>query len=47
MIPPTSLTSRGWIRDVDRPRTTAMDPGFASSMSLELLPPLVQDADAP
>ncbi|QFQ98511.1 DUF317 domain-containing protein [Streptomyces phaeolivaceus] len=39
------LTARGWIRDVDRPRTTATDPGFASCVSLEMLPPLIQDAD--
>jgi hypothetical protein len=39
-----ALTARGWIRDVDRPRTTATDPGFTSSVSLELLPPLIQDA---
>lgn len=40
-----ALSARGWIRDVDRPRTTATDPGFSSSVSLEMLPPLVQDAD--
>lgn len=40
-----ALTAQGWIRDVDRPRTTASDPGFAASVSLEVLPPLVQDAD--
>lgn len=28
-----ALGARGWIRDVDRPTTTAMDPGFASSVS--------------
>ncbi|WP_217185118.1 DUF317 domain-containing protein [Streptomyces sp. AC495_CC817] len=39
------LTARGWIRDADRPRTTAMDPGFSSCLSLEMLPPLIQDAD--
>ncbi len=33
------------MRDVDRPRTTAMDPGFSCSVSLELLPPLIQDSD--
>ncbi|MCT9079339.1 DUF317 domain-containing protein [Streptomyces fulvoviolaceus] len=40
-----ALGARGWIRDVDRPTTTAMDPGFASSVSLEMVPPLIQDAD--
>ncbi|MFG3364257.1 DUF317 domain-containing protein [Streptomyces sp. NPDC048156] len=39
------LGARGWFRDADRPHTTAFDPGFAASISLELLPPLVQDAD--
>ncbi|MFF4605751.1 DUF317 domain-containing protein [Streptomyces sp. NPDC001339] len=41
----TALSARGWIRDVDRPRTAATDPGFSCSVSLELQPPLVQDAD--
>ncbi|WP_327725185.1 hypothetical protein [Streptomyces europaeiscabiei] len=40
-----ALFARGWIRDVDRPRTTAVDPGFCSSVSLEMLPPLIEDAD--
>ncbi|MEV6940770.1 DUF317 domain-containing protein [Streptomyces sp. NPDC051172] len=40
-----ALTARGWIRDVDRLHTSAMDPGFSSSVSLELVPPLIQDAD--
>ncbi len=40
-----ALGTQGWFRDVDRPRTTAMDPGFCASVSLELLPPLVLDAD--
>ncbi|MET7712301.1 DUF317 domain-containing protein [Streptomyces sp. NPDC005407] len=40
-----ALSARGWIRDVDRPRTTASDPGFSCTFSLEVLPPLVQDAD--
>lgn len=35
----------GWIREVDRPRTTVMDPGFASSVSLGMVPPLIEDAD--
>ncbi|QOV36661.1 DUF317 domain-containing protein [Streptomyces ferrugineus] len=41
----SALISRGWIRDVDRPRTTAIDPGFTSCVSLEMLPPLIEDAD--
>ncbi|WCH96003.1 DUF317 domain-containing protein [Streptomyces moderatus] len=40
-----ALTARGRIRDVDRPRTTATDPGFSASVSLEMLPPLIEDAD--
>ncbi|MEK2477111.1 DUF317 domain-containing protein [Streptomyces noursei] len=40
-----ALGAQGWIRDVDRPRTTASDPGFSCSVSLEPLPTLVQDAD--
>ncbi|MFJ8944246.1 DUF317 domain-containing protein [Streptomyces sp. NPDC102395] len=40
-----ALSTGGWIRDVDRPRTTATAPGFSSSVSLEMLPPLIQDAD--
>ncbi len=39
------LCSRGWLRDADRPRTTAFDPGFSAGVSLELTPPLVRDAD--
>ncbi|MET9296598.1 DUF317 domain-containing protein [Streptomyces sp. NPDC003077] len=41
----SALVARGWIRDVDRPRTTATDPGLSTSVSLETLPPLIQDAD--
>ncbi|MFC9228360.1 DUF317 domain-containing protein [Streptomyces decoyicus] len=41
----TALTTRGWLRDLDRPRTTASDPGFSASVSLETLGPLIQDAD--
>ncbi len=41
----TALTARGWIRDVDRPRTTVTDTSFCSSVSLEAVPPLIQDAD--
>ncbi|MCL6738941.1 DUF317 domain-containing protein [Streptomyces neyagawaensis] len=40
-----ALVAQGWIRDVDHPTTAATDPGFASSVSLEELPPLIQDAD--
>ncbi|NEC91181.1 DUF317 domain-containing protein [Streptomyces sp. SID12501] len=40
-----ALSARGWIRDVDRPRTTATDPGLSSSVSLEMVPPLIEDAD--
>ncbi|WP_313772155.1 MULTISPECIES: DUF317 domain-containing protein [Streptomyces] len=40
-----ALTAQGWIRDIDRPATTAMDPAFTSSVSLEPLPDLVHDAD--
>ncbi|WP_128375304.1 DUF317 domain-containing protein [Streptomyces cavernae] len=40
-----ALSARGWIRDVDRPHTTATDPGFSSCVSLEMLPPLIEDAD--
>ncbi|NEC19299.1 DUF317 domain-containing protein [Streptomyces parvus] len=41
-----ALAARGWYRDADRPGTTAMAPGFTCSMSLEALPPLIEDADA-
>ncbi|MGW7082249.1 DUF317 domain-containing protein [Streptomyces sp. NPDC054871] len=41
----TALGAWGWLRDVDRPRTTASDPGFSCSVSLEMVPPLIQDAD--
>ncbi|MFI1184548.1 DUF317 domain-containing protein [Streptomyces sp. NPDC020799] len=41
----TALTAQGWIRDIDRPATTATDPAFTSSVSLEPLPDLVHDAD--
>ncbi|WP_329219711.1 DUF317 domain-containing protein [Streptomyces sp. NBC_01485] len=40
-----ALSAQGWIRDVDRPRTTATDPGLSSSVSMEMLPPLIEDAD--
>lgn len=41
----TALTARGWLRDLDRPRTTASDPGFCAGVSLETLGPLILDAD--
>ncbi|GGX24356.1 DUF317 domain-containing protein [Streptomyces noursei] len=41
----TALSARGWLRDMDRPRTTATDPGFSGHVSLEMLPPLIHDAD--
>ncbi|MFD9817444.1 DUF317 domain-containing protein [Streptomyces violascens] len=41
----TALSAHGWLRDMDRPHTTATDPGFSASVSLEMLPPLIQDAD--
>ncbi|MEU2874130.1 DUF317 domain-containing protein [Streptomyces olivoreticuli] len=40
-----ALTAQGWIRDIDHPDTTATDPGFTSSVSLEPLPLLIHDAD--
>ncbi|WP_217553130.1 DUF317 domain-containing protein [Streptomyces sp. GbtcB6] len=40
-----ALSARGWIRDVDHPRTAATDPGFSCHVSLEMLPPLIDDAD--
>ncbi|MER7027380.1 MULTISPECIES: DUF317 domain-containing protein [Streptomyces] len=40
-----ALTAQGWIHDMSRPRTTATAPGFFTSISLEVLPPLVEDTD--
>jgi Domain of unknown function (DUF317) len=40
-----ALGAQGWLRDVDRPHTTATDPSFSCSVSLEALPPLIHDAD--
>ncbi|MBK3573878.1 DUF317 domain-containing protein [Streptomyces sp. MBT65] len=40
-----ALGAQGWVRDVDCPHTTAMDPGFSATVSLGLQPPLVQDAN--
>ncbi|MDQ0750204.1 hypothetical protein QF034_004435 [Streptomyces africanus] len=41
----SALSAHGWLRDVDRPRTTATDPGFSCSVSLEMVPPFIEDAD--
>lgn len=41
----TAVSAQGWIRDVDRPLTAAMDPGHSSHISLEMLPDLIADAD--
>ncbi|MGA5879513.1 DUF317 domain-containing protein [Streptomyces cellulosae] len=41
----SALSARGWLRDADRPHTTAMDPGFSCSVSLEMVPPFIEDAD--
>ncbi|MFE7425004.1 DUF317 domain-containing protein [Streptomyces sp. NPDC057545] len=40
-----ALSVQGWFRDADRPLTAAMDPGFSASVSLELQPAMIQDAD--
>ncbi|MFF2524073.1 DUF317 domain-containing protein [Streptomyces liangshanensis] len=40
-----TLSAKGWIRDLDRPQTTVTDAAFTCSVSLELLPPLIQDDD--
>ncbi|MEF9902059.1 DUF317 domain-containing protein [Streptomyces sp. P9-A2] len=40
-----AVTAHGWLRDIDRPGTGAMDPTFASHISLGEVPPLIQDAD--
>ncbi|MBB5934350.1 DUF317 domain-containing protein [Streptomyces zagrosensis] len=40
-----ALGAQGWFRDADRPRTTAMDPGFSCNVRLKLLPPLIENAD--
>ena len=41
----SALTARGMVRDVDRPQSTASDTGFCTRVSLEIVPPLIQDAD--
>ncbi|MFE7114181.1 DUF317 domain-containing protein [Streptomyces sp. NPDC057654] len=40
-----AVTAHGWFRDIDQPRTRAMDPTFTSHISLGEVPPLIQDAD--
>ncbi|MFE2045964.1 DUF317 domain-containing protein [Streptomyces sp. NPDC059477] len=40
-----ALIEQGWFRDLDSPHTTAPDPGFSSALSLEAVPPPIQDAD--
>ncbi|MEU6988010.1 DUF317 domain-containing protein [Streptomyces sp. NPDC046324] len=37
--------AQGWIRDIDRPRTTVLDPRLVAGISLEDVPVLVQDSD--
>ncbi|MBC9714333.1 DUF317 domain-containing protein [Streptomyces sp. TRM66268-LWL] len=39
------LGVQGWFRDADQPHTTAFAPDFSATISLELLPPLIRDAD--
>ncbi|MEV0445357.1 DUF317 domain-containing protein [Streptomyces spectabilis] len=41
----TALTAQGWLRDADRPRSAATDPGFATHVSLEMLPDHIADSD--
>ncbi|MFD7314057.1 DUF317 domain-containing protein [Streptomyces sp. NPDC059883] len=40
-----ALTARGWLRDVDHPRSGAVDPMFITCVSLGEVPPLIQDGD--
>lgn len=40
-----TLRARGWALDVDRPWTTVHAPGLSGSVSLEMMPPLIEDAD--
>ncbi|MFK0120093.1 DUF317 domain-containing protein [Streptomyces sp. NPDC090994] len=40
-----AVTAHGWIRDVDQPATAAIDPTFATHISLGDVPSLIQDAD--
>ncbi|MEU6825578.1 DUF317 domain-containing protein [Streptomyces atriruber] len=40
-----ALGAQGWLRDADRPRTTASDLVLSCCLSLEPVPPLIQDGD--
>ncbi|MFF2939866.1 DUF317 domain-containing protein [Streptomyces niveus] len=40
-----TLTTRGWLRDIDHPRAGAADPMFTTYVSLGEVPPLIQDGD--
>lgn len=40
-----AVTAHGWLRDIERPDAAAMDPTFASHLSLGEVPPLIQDSD--
>ncbi|WP_328936204.1 MULTISPECIES: DUF317 domain-containing protein [unclassified Streptomyces] len=40
-----AVTAHGWLRDIDRPDTGAMDPTLTSHLTLGEVPALIQDAD--
>ncbi|MFC8076239.1 DUF317 domain-containing protein [Streptomyces sp. NPDC057307] len=40
-----TLTTRGWLRDIDHPRFGAVDRMFTTYVSLGEVPPLIQDGD--
>ncbi|MFJ6898200.1 DUF317 domain-containing protein [Streptomyces hokutonensis] len=40
-----AVTAHGWLRDIDRPDTGAMDPTFTSHLTLGEVPALIHDAD--
>lgn len=40
-----AVATQGWLRDIDRPRTGATDPMFTTCLSLDEVPPLIQDGD--
>ncbi|MFD7514094.1 DUF317 domain-containing protein [Streptomyces niveus] len=40
-----TLTTRGWLRDIDHPRSGAVDPMFTTYVSLGEVPPLIQNGD--
>ncbi|MEI5100947.1 DUF317 domain-containing protein [Streptomyces sp. PmtG] len=40
-----ALTAQGWLRDTDRPQIAATAPGFATHVSLEMLPDHIADSD--